>query len=79
MWRVKVTGIRSRPWGGYAYIATPTLLMWRLIVRIMGSDVHIRAMWVREADDQPAACICCSCLICSNIARRGSLIDPDIQ
>ena len=54
-------------------------LMWGLIVRVRGSDAHIRAMWVREADDQPAAWICCSCLICSSAARRGSLIDPDIQ
>lgn len=53
--------------------------MWRPIVSVMGSDVHIRAMWVRAPDDQPAACICSACLICCSPTRRDSLIDPDIH
>lgn len=35
-------------------------LMGHQIVGVMGSDAHIRAMWVSAPDDQPAACICSS-------------------
>lgn len=53
--------------------------MCRPILCVMGSDVHISAMWVRAPDDQPAACICSACLICCSPTRRDSLIDPDIH
>lgn len=48
-------------------------------VSVIGSDVHITAMWVRAPDDQPPACICSACLICCSPTRRDSLIDPDIH
>lgn len=53
-------------------------LMGHQIVGVMGSDAHIRAMWVSAPDDQPAACICSSGLICCRRSRRDSL-DPDIH
>lgn len=72
---MKLGGSRPSLRGGYA---DHGLLSW-CGVSIMGSDVHIRAMWVRAPDDQPAACICSACLICCSPTRQNSLIDPDIH
>lgn len=55
--------VRSHP-TGRERTSWRAQLMWLPIVSIMGSDVHIRAMWVRAPDDQPPACICSACLIC---------------
>lgn len=69
--------VRPCPQGGSAEWDS---LSWRCpILSVMGSDVHITAMWVRVSDDQPAACICSACLICCSPTRRDSLIDPDIH
>lgn len=71
-------GARPCPRGGYADRGGAQLTR-RPTVSVMGSDTHIRAMWVRAADDQPTACICSACLICCSSTRRGTLIDLDIQ
>lgn len=78
VWQHEVTGSEALP-AGRVCRSWRAQLMRRPIVSVMGSDVHIRAMWVRAPDDQPAACICSACLICCSSTRRDSLIDPDIH